>query len=390
MNKLPGIEAVQEKIIEGIFAPVGPVPQKQLEGILWEISKVDEEMAVLAFGKLGKRLRDFALVVDKDHPDLQSVFDGELAPDGAISKRFCEILRLCQHAKEQGMTEVFPHLSKASSYALPKELKSIDDPRRVNRWIRLLRSEKFKARETKQPQEVFVDRRRLSQMWDAVPDDFGMFMRYDEQYRNEMKIAEEQARRYEELGCPSNAKVIREEIEKFGNRFSHCYHGFHRITVMEAALILAKMHGAKLALDKLRLGSSEPPYVEFDQFSSWGLKKFVRAGISPRELRKGEAGYKPMVYPAHSVPVPSDKMVEVLDYLEGYPGLNRRSLFDHALVVWPEVDLSTHFKLYERQDERVWDVFQRECYDHLVQQRELVPVLLGERDGKCYFICYWM
>ena len=387
--ELPGIEATQKSVLTGVCASIN-VPLCEMNGILWELSRIDEESAVLTFGNLGKRLRAFACIVDKQHPDLNSLFGGELASEGDTSKRFCETLELCRYAHSRHMTKMIPLLRKASGYGLSKELKSIDDPRKVNRWGRLLLDGREELRNTKKPQDVCIGRDRLAQMWDGTPDNFGLFMRYDNQYRKEIGEANEQAKRYEDLGCPSNAKIIREEIAKFIDKFGDCHQGFHRITVMEAVIILAKMHGAELQVEKLRLGSSEPPYIEFNHIANWNLERFLREGIEHWSLSPQPIAYKAVVSPIHCLSFPSEEMVKVVDHLDHYPGFGGRALFDHLLVVWPQADLTARFRLCERQDSRVWDAFQGEAYDSLLKERKLIPVLLGERDGRCYFICYWM
>lgn len=385
----PGIESAQKDILASIHVGVRTTPCEE-GGILWELACVDEKTACLAFGKLGEQLREFSLAIDRQHPDLRSICSGELAPGGNLSNRLCEILELCKYAQSRGMTESLPFLRKASGYGLPKELKSIDSPRKSNRWIRFLLEGQEELRKTKKSQEVSINRDRLVSMWNGAPDDFSLFMRYDEQYRKEVAVAEEQAKRYEQLGCPSNARIIREEINKFVDKFSNCHYGFHRITVMETVIILAKMYGAELQVEKLQLGSSEPPYIEFAQIASWDLERFVRDGIESRSLSPSPIAYGATVFPIHYMPFPSENMEEVVNHLDHCPGFGGRAVFDHLLVVWPRADLSARFELGPKQDSRVWDVFQEEAYDCLLRERKLVPVLLGERDGKCYFICYWM
>ena len=60
-----------------------------------------------------------------------------------------------------------------------------------------------------------------------------------------------------------------------------------------------------------------------------------------------------------------------MQHLEAFPELGGKPVFDHFLVVVPGLDGDM---AHEKE---------------LISEGRIIPVLLGERDGKCYFISYW-
>src|SRR5690606_27755983 len=79
--------------------------------------------------------------------------------------------------------------------------------------------------------------------WNAQPDNFNRFLRFDTAYQDELNKAEKKAKRYEDLGCTAMASEIRRTIEMFKENIEQSYFGFNRITMTNAAITLAKSLG---------------------------------------------------------------------------------------------------------------------------------------------------
>jgi hypothetical protein len=89
-------------------------------------------------------------------------------------------------------------------------------------------------------------------------------------------------------------------------------------------------------------------------------------------------------------------MLELVDHLDSFPDMNGKSLFDNLIVLVPSVklhdyngtyfirDLKGNILGFDRQEDAAAFLDKG-----LIESGLVHPVLLGERDSMCYFICYW-
>lgn len=169
-----------------------------------------------------------------------------------------------------------------------------------------------------------------SEIWNRQPTDFKAFNRYNIPYLEDIEYFENEVDRYEELGCETIASKITNEIRKLRANISERYYGFNRITVTTAAIILAKMHGYKLK-------------------TQWDIHDNKKTTIT---------GYEPKIYPIHEMThTASNSMLELISHLDSFPETGGKPLFDDFILLVPDV--------------------------------ESCPILLGERDRKSYWLCYW-
>lgn len=66
----------------------------------------------------------------------------------------------------------------------------------------------------------------------------------------------------------------------------------------------------------------------------------------------------------------------IVDYLEKFPPLNLHAAFDHYWVLLPTVGCGDE---EERQFDMRW-----------LKSQKMVGALVGEKDGKTYFVNYWV
>ena len=73
----------------------------------------------------------------------------------------------------------------------------------------------------------------------------------------------------------------------------------------------------------------------------------------------------------------------VIDHLESFPDAAGKPIFDHYLILTPSfarVNIDKRGNTSVKATPNYWD---------LIKNNECVPILLGECNGKCYFICYY-
>ena len=88
-----------------------------------------------------------------------------------------------------------------------------------------------------------------------------------------------------------------------------------------------------------------------------------------------------------------DGVRKIVDTLESFPEANGKPVFDHFGVIVPSVIYSESCfrdsiglirKIDDMQELSV--LLDRS----LVKTKSVIPVLIGERDNKCYFISLWV
>lgn len=145
------------------------------------------------------------------------------------------------------------------------------------------------------------------------------------------------------------------------------HYGFHRITMTNAAVILAKMHQFDFCglLEKGQL------------FDTDNYRIFV-----PKDVHGGESEfyqYSPRAYPLNELKeLAPTRVLEIIERLEMFDEANGKAIFDHYVVIVPGYRIEKNTRSVQEMDTT------------LIQRQAVTPIVLGERDGKCYFICYWI
>jgi hypothetical protein len=174
-------------------------------------------------------------------------------------------------------------------------------------------------------------------IWNNTLSSFRLYSRNNESYKKNINLAKEKAERYRILGCNFLSQNILDYVSNIENLMQDTHQGYHRISITNAALILAKIN--KFKLNEIK-------------------NKFI---ISIKDKI-----YSPKLYPIHYVEeIRTDRMNVFLEQLE--------SFFDHFMVLVPSV------KRYSKRKD-----FQ------YINEKYIVPILLAEKNKKCYFISYWI
>lgn len=352
---------------ENIFALVGPKREALTDlGILKEILSFDKEVIKDALGNFGLRLHDFASCVDLTHPDVGQTV---IFKDG-YSELFSQLLKLVDIAKKNNLTRPIKDLVKCSLGDLPQEFKFIDTPIRNQRYVRLLpdRRQRDYVRSTKSkcPIDLRLFYMKGVSAWDGLPNDFSMYIRGNNTFREEIAKAERKAERYRSMGCKELYEKINDSISQFKDVMEDTYYGFHRLSMTSAAVILAKIHNFKY--DAVAKKVQVP------------LKDIVNDEKGPQF-----ADYAARAYPIKSFKTSTpEKVLETIERLESFEDAGGKSIFDHYVVIVPSILLPEKIAFNYNEDvETKLDVT-------LVEKELVTPILVGEKDGLCYFISYWL
>jgi hypothetical protein len=363
--------------------------------------KTSENTIVALLGKVGKNLRKFLDKADLEHPEMSKVFGGAFAT--SIPETIVEFIHLFEFAEKNGYNNSPPMIAKAARRFLTSAFKEVGDPSENQQSPRLIKDPDVRSsiRHTKNMRAIELS---LRNQWHSLPSSFRLYACNNNGKEEEVKKAQRKADRYKKLGCSDLEGEILLSIEKFITKESEIYFGFHRITMTNVAIILAKIHGYKLMHTggKVFLGQKSDKLQEIvvPDFNGYDFVPSFMEDIKPPSWTF-EYRYCPHAYPAHLLmDIASDSSKRILEYVDNFPHLGNRPLFDHYIVVVPGVEnpidsksvddlfsfVSKNGKIKYFSDNLD---LQKDLDLELIRYKYISPVLLGEREGKCYFLCYF-
>ena len=369
------------------------------------IFQCDDALMKFGFGEFGSHFLNSVKSLDLEHPEVSQVFDGIFQDESVFGNSLIEFLSLVQYAKDSQMNNLFPNLGEVYvKQNFDKNLFKKIDAKNCNKYhIRLLKDdeERYNLRLCKKMQVIDLQSvyKKGNEIWSSQPDDFASFLRFDSAYNSEIVKAERKMRRYQEIGCSTLATEINKSIQTFIETMEQSYYGFNRITMTNAAIILAKLHGFIFASSQhINAGGfqtyTDPQiYVERIFFSGYNFDPtsvLISTAYSSGTYRHI---YEPKVYPFYELKtLASDKTLEIIDYLEKFPEANQKPIFDHYGVIVPSIKYNLN---YISNGEGIIQNFTdtsdacRTLDKILIEKKIIHPVIVGERDGKCFFICHW-
>jgi hypothetical protein len=270
-------------------------------------------------GDSGMRFLRFAHSADLSHPGLSDV--SRLSENAQL---ILEMLDLCSFAHARGMSLILSSLS--SSFRKVLDGVGVEDPSRSGLRARLLKSEtRNRIRESKIPYTIRSSNffERIARNWHSLPSDFSVFERGGGGPSSVTESCRARAARFRSIGCQDLAAACDSSLEMMGD---DCYHGFYRLGITKACVVLAKISGCLIS-------------------SESGANTVFLDG----------APYSPVAVPFHLLGIPAPA---VLQQAEELPELDFKPAFDHYFAIFPRQPFAAS-----------------DC-----------GVLLGERDGSCYFI----
>jgi hypothetical protein len=409
------IEKCQLQFLEKIYEQNQNAPSKELTGILKNILNYSSTEIRYAMGEFGIRLNAFSSSIDRQdpHPDLFAIYDGELVSDldGSFSRDASDMLRLASYGNQWGVSSsVMENLRRIINKHKSFDMLSsvINNPSENSLHVRFVsnRKERDLIRLNKRMQSVSTEilYKRGFQFWISEPVDFSGYCRGMSLYQSDLDEAKSRHKHFYDLGLKSMAGEIQRSIDKLEDLAKNTqYYGFNKIALTSASVILAKQSGYLYFPRSPESFDSDKIIIQTDCFK---YRFFAHEDSLFDDSHVGNLEFSPRIYTYHEMqPYASPEIQKVIDHLEEFPEIGGHSLFDHYRVLvaglnYPEVDkkVATGVKVspfkFRLPNETVFMCSQKEKGQmrldaELVQQKEVAAILLGEKDGDCYFISYF-
>ena len=406
---------VQKEFQKRLYKPFNSSEKIDAPKLLKMINESGASLLEFAFGKFGYNLGRFTKSLDMTHPDIFSVLDGVFNNEHEFAKQCTEFLFVADYAVNNDLRRIFPLLCKLLiEESLDKNIvRKIDNIDYSRLHVRLVKESALRDELRMSKKMQLIDLQAIykkgEEIWTMQPDCFQKFLRFDSAYSQEIKKAEKKKKRYEDMGCVTLAQEIAKSIDSFKDNMQHSYYGFNRITMTNAAIILAKFSGyeynSSSDVSSNSSGRSSDSYisVEKSHFTNYDFEPKDEQSLvfnnciidlSKSIERDGFYTYQPKVYPFHMLKdLASETLKKTIDCLENFPEANQKPIFDHFGVIVPTIEYKKTFvkdtdgntKYFDKPEEA-----SKFLDKNLIKCKCIFPIIVGEKDGKCYFICYWV
>lgn len=389
--------------VDQLYKQGEKLPSVPASPYLKEILDCSDDVISCAMDAVGLRLRDVARQLDYQHPEIGSVLKGVFSND-LVSDRICNYLKLAEYAINQKFSQV--QLYRSALTKAPAALRSIDSVEKNQQLIRLLSDcslrNKIRGMKEVRPVEMRYLLKKGKTHWAQMPTDFSYYTRYSEAYKKDVEEAKMKIGVYEELGCKALRRTIESRIALFADHMQNTFCGFHRIKMGDAAAIAGRSIGAVVTS-----ASSSSDVDLLVRVGCTAIKKYTysdpKADYSILKMPR-YYNYVARAYPYIALEeIASANMKRAIDHLENLPESGGKPLFDHYIVMVPSVaypsepnKITRNAIKYAFRAEGGLNEFDdpEECAKQLdramIRNGDTNPILLGERDGECYFICYWI
>ena len=307
----------------------------------------------------------------------------------------------CQYVKHKNRWfEVLKKIDSPSSNLLNMRFVSCDEKRN-------------KLRLNKKVQSISLTTllSRGSGEWKVIAPDFEFFHINVNLYDGYLSKAKSKAKIYDNLGCQFLGDEVRKNSKTFETLYGVTNHGFRRITMTLAAAILSKTHSynysEKSKPDAFGRNGNEieiPAVINVFKSKSFLENLNSEVNLCSRQVVSNGGvidysllntvsdssvdfhpvccDYNPRSYPLHDfLPIASDKVKYMIGLLESHPAVGGRPIFDSYRIITPSFILKfpgSHAQLSKKLTDLI-----------LTASGIINPIILGEKNGKCYFVSYW-
>lgn len=417
-------------LVEGGLAKSGgsrkTLPLARDESVIQQVrdGKVDDMIPVMG-EFMASRLKYFCDSVDLDHPDIQDIIRDGFQADSEFNGTLREVMTFTTLPTGKDMPRVLGLLRE--SFTKAKSMKDV----RVAIYkphARTLRTHESRdeARSKKTVKEVAVkDWLEKARDWNDHPNGFSSFARFNESHAEEIKTNEVRSAKMADSGLTALAASFKKRNDIIAAFIGEQYAGFIKIKMIDAAIILGKVHGAIFREDYRSISYTRKSFVKSPFWLEPETVYPAPVMNDKLEVAKDEAGqplnlrkitvqacmlpdiftFKPRAYPIHEFKVEKPKHVqESLAAVEAHPDMGGKAMFDQFWVIVPGFALAPEMHEYSMFSGKVWVIAKpdktAEIYQsaadaekaldfRLTAEGCLRPVILGEKDGKCYFLTYW-
>lgn len=400
-----GLEKQQSQILKEIYKRSRKRIRKT-SGILKELQTANTKDIFDALGDHGEHLHRLIQRIDVDHPDIISINKGHFSSSQKykFSREACDRLKLARLAKEHNLSPSILDSAKNRLYdgMFSKEIYEISDPVYSGRHIRFLNnSEDIRyARSFESVHSiVFHEPNVVGQLWSQTSENLLKYSRNQVVYETELSETKNRIDFYLKFGLNDFARHIQNSFDQIQTCMKkENYYGFNKISLETASIILSKMSGYSLANADNQDGFPDNVQVFVTPNTFGGYKFWVENDhlYDPNRLFN-VFGLVPRAHPYHELENIAPKRInELIQYLDCFPDIGNRPLFDNYLVLipgiyYPEPNTTGRYRLPNGELSEVMrsDLARIKLDREFLAQGILTSALVGIRDREMYFISYF-
>lgn len=349
-------------------------------------------------------LRMFAEIIELNspHPDLKDIFDGELSNTnaGSFVRDTLDVAKLVKLAtKLKASSDLVFELGRylRNSIVYQKICKaelgnSVKTGRKYVRFVKE-RCDRDVYRSFRTAYAVGLGDliTHGDSFWNVQPNGFEKYCRFHNRYLLDIQEAEIRKVHFDKMGLKSFSTEIEAAISRLKAKGQVSqYLGFNQIDLVDASVILAKQSNYFLLK---KVAHCEAWYVVAEANCFLPYDFYEQSGSGLIDYWPKIFSYTKLIYCA------SEEIKRIINWLESYPSLGHKPVFDNYLVLVPSLHYPVHNSSGEYSFKSVdgsrkffdnLSKAQASFDEELVAKHVVTPILLGERDGEFYFICYWM
>lgn len=384
-----GIRSYFEEFCKRLHAGGHQQPQCGMARML----SLDKKSIEFLLGDLGKTINDFLSSLDPDHPETPKFHEGMFGDSSHFPKTLEDMIRCLSSARSCGNETAEEILRRHSRGYLEErfpEVSKIDTPDRNRCNVRMVsdKGRRDHIRGQKKMQLITMESvcKKGCGHFESHPDNFQRYMRFDKSLESELERLEFKARRYEQIGCMAMAAEMRNTLVPYHDQVRSSHYGFNRITMSVASMILARNVGFK--------ARALSPYHDCDIQVA---REYVGDHLLPSDQSE-LMDYEPAVYPLGDLDGQITANIKgVVDTLDCFPDAGGKPIFDFFGVIVPSVRVRFQEGYVGFVDEggahrlfQNYHDFKSEFDKFMVRIGLFRPVLVAEKDHKCYFLTHWL
>lgn len=353
------VQGQQQQILQKIYQEEEVTEATSVMVLLQALKYSKEELECL--GSFGQTLKWLAENLDLLHPDLPNIFNQIFIRE---SQTILDLMRISQLAYQENLCEKVCQSIRQIPIDLGLKNIVMEFGSMTNiRCLRFISDESIRTdiRSKKWSSglsfNLEFDSKQLS--WDLYPASFASYIRHENPFMQEIDQAKKTQSHLERLGLTEMSGEVKKSIHSLESSIkTNQYFGFNRITTMDAAYILAKMHGG--VLEEWNGTRSIMGNFTLKKDQLWNGTSITEKDQSV-EVEK--TIYRPTIFPLipqHNA-LFRDPVQNLLMYLEQFPSCSNKPLFDHYWGLVPHPNDGEYAS---------------------------VGIILGQRDEEMYFIGY--
>lgn len=401
---MSNIAEVQQMVLDNIEKNLNKdIPVRN--NLLLKIKEFKHEDVLSVLGRAGSRLLDLSKQIDVGHPLLHSLADGVLLEGSDLYQMVLEIFEISKSGKMHTSARIIKEHINQSHKDVLRKLVRIPP--------RLIADDKLRNESRRDKSKKNIDIQKCLKIGEngyfMYPKSFERYVRLSNAYKSELSFNERLSRRLSNMGLVSQKDVIMDESNKIEQEVHDTYHGFVRLRMQDAAMILARSLDHKFnSITHQVLVPKQNFYdvcfweskklSDWDLGFDWHYESYFEHSKDEVELQDSYFVYQPRAYPLVRFSAEqTDSVKYMVTILDCHPEMNNKPLFDHLWVVVPGIQYSHQNNAWRAKiDGETKEFFNEWTFytyldAYLTDKKVITPIILGENiiEKKCYFIGYW-